>query len=107
MIAGRPYQFYVKEGYGYGKGWINYSTGERAYCEGNGKLKTGYTKIDGKYYYFDKDGYMQGGTAYQWHFGDPISRACGNRPPGLGDQTYSCGIRPVAQFTRCRAFAQG
>ena len=61
MIGGKPYQFYTKEGYGYGKGWINYSTGERAYCEGNGKLKTGYTKIDGKYYYFDKDGYMQGG----------------------------------------------
>ena len=61
MIGGKPYQFYTKEGYGYGKGWINYSTGERAYCEGNGKLKTGYTKIDGKYYYFNKDGYMQGG----------------------------------------------
>jgi len=58
MIDGKPYQFYG-EGYGYGAGWINYSDGKKAYCEGGGKLKTGYVNIGGKYYYFDDKGYMQ------------------------------------------------
>ena len=46
MIDGKPYQFYG-EGYGYGAGWINYSDGKKAYCEGGGKLKTGYVNIGG------------------------------------------------------------
>ncbi|MBE5034728.1 N-acetylmuramoyl-L-alanine amidase [Gallibacter intestinalis] len=68
-INGKPYQFYTEEGYGYGKGWINYTTGEKAYCLGGGELATGYTKIDNKYYYFGTDGFMRGG--YQKINGKP------------------------------------
>ena len=68
-INGKPYQFYTEEGYGYGKGWINYTTGEKAYCLGGGELATGYTKIDNKYYYFGTDGFMCGG--YQKINGKP------------------------------------
>ena len=73
MINGKPYQFYTVEGYGYRKGWINYSDGKRAYCLGGGELQTGYIDINGKYYYFDSQGYMQvehqmiNGKPYQFY----------------------------------------
>lgn len=66
MIAGRPYQFYVKEGYGYGKGWINYSTGEKAYCFGDGRLAIGtlvLNYLDNIKYTFDDNGFLINQTA--------------------------------------------
>ena len=72
MIDGKPYQFYGS-GQGYGRGWIDYGNGKKAYCDGGGKLKNGYVKISGGYYYFDKEGYMQkyhqmiGGKPYQFY----------------------------------------
>ena len=58
MINGKPYQFYTAEGYGYGKGWINYIDGKKAYCLGGGELAIGSVVIDGIQYIFDEDGYL-------------------------------------------------
>ena len=57
MINGKPYQFYTAEGYGYGKGWINYIDGKKAYCIGNGELKIGLVNIEGEKYWFNSEGY--------------------------------------------------
>ena len=59
MINGKPYQFRTDTGEGYAKGWINYTNGKKGYSQGGGELTVGYKEIDGKYYYFDKDGFMQ------------------------------------------------
>ena len=105
MIGGKPYQFYVSEGYGYGKGWLKYSNGKRAYCEGNGKLKVGYTKIDGKYYYFDQDGYMQvghqmiGGKPYQFYVNEGYGYGKGWINYNNGKKAYCFGNGKLAVGT--------
>ena len=103
-INGKPYQFYTSEGYGYPKGWINYSTGEKAYCLGDGELATGYIEIGNKYYYFGTDGFMKGGyqtingKPYQFYtsegYGYPkgwINYSTGEKAYCLGDGELATG----------------
>ena len=58
---GQLYGFWGGPGYGYSKGWDHHRNGT-TYSYGGGKLATGYTQIDGRYYYFDETtGYMKTG----------------------------------------------
>ena len=111
-IDGKPYQFYTAEGYGYGKTWIQYKDGNRAYCLGNGELAVGYINIDGKYYYFNEDGYMQvgyqkiDGKPYQFYtdtgygYGKTwIQYKDGNRAYCLGNGELAVGIVEINGVT--------
>ncbi len=64
IADGQAYQFWHEAGYGRPKGWIDYSDGKKAYCEGNGKLAIGGRIIDGTYYRFNKEGYLM--TNNKW-----------------------------------------
>ena len=55
IINGKPYYF-KSSGKAADKGWLVFSDGTKKYCQGNGKLATGYKKVGKYYYYFDDIG---------------------------------------------------
>lgn len=62
MVKGKPYYF-KSNGKAADKGWIKLSGGNKKYCLGKGKLKTGWASISGYGYYFQlKDGAMARNT---------------------------------------------
>ena len=58
MIDGNPYYFF-SNGTAMAQGWYTLPDGNIIYGIGNGKLAVGYKQIDGKYYYFNEEGYVQ------------------------------------------------
>ena len=110
VISGTPYQFYSSDGYAYSAGWINYSDGKtRAYCLGDGRLATGLITIDGLCYYFNSDGFLQGGyqvisgTPYQFYSSEGYAYSAGwinysdgkTRAYCLGDGRLATGLTTI------------
>ena len=119
VIDGEAYQFWYGEGYGRSKGWIEYPDGRKAYCIGNGKLAQGYTEINGRYYYFDKDGYrmsghvVDNGEAYMFWYGEGYGRSKGWINYSNGNKMYCLGNGKLAvgectvEGIKCRFDANG